>query len=402
MPMVLEGITVIELATEQQGPVAGALLADMGADVIKVEDKDHGDPGRKIRTETPGQEPFPLSYYFENNNRNKRGVALDYGSEAGLDVLRNLIARADVFLSNFPIATLSDMGLDYPRLSAANEKLIYAVATGMGPTGPDRDKPLNDITAQLYGGIQSHGNSDGPIPFWGGMANQEDAILLSFGIVNALIARERHGVGQEVYSALLGSQINWAALNVQSNIFNKREPWGMKRDAPLSPFWNYYQTKDDKWLCLGFLQEHRDWHTLCQVLEREDLEFDPRFDSNPKRTQINNRVFIPIMRECFLQKTLDEWVEILGRHDLGWSVLNDYEMLTEDPQVVANDYVVDFDHPKVGPVQMVGVSVRLKKTPGSLRAPAPELGEHTEEVLSAIGGFDPDGLQKLRDQGVIN
>ena len=108
------------------------------------------------------------------------------------------------------------------------------------------------------------------------------------------------------------------------------------------------------------------------------------------------------MQECFLQKTLDEWVEILGRHDLGWSVLNDYEMRTEDPQVVANDYVVDFDHPKVGPVQMVGVPVRLKKTPGSLRAPAPELGEHTEEVLSAIGGLDPDGLQKLRDQGVIN
>ena len=402
MPMVLEGLTVIELSTGQQGPVAGALLADMGADVIKIEDKDHGDPGRSVRTETPGQEPFPLSYYFENNNRNKRGVAIDYSSDAGIEVLRKLVSNADIFLSNFPIATLAQMGLDYPRLSAANDKLIYAVATGMGPTGPDRDKPFNDITAQLYGGIQSHGNSDGPVPFWGGMANQEDAILLAFGIVNALIARERHGVGQEVYSALLGSQINWAALNVQSNIFNKREPWGMKREAPLSPFWNYYQTRDDKWLCLGFLQENRDWHTLCQVLEREDLEFDPRFDSNPKRTRINNQVLIPIMRECFLQKTLDEWVEILGRHDLGWSILNDYEMLTEDPQVVANDYVVDFDHPKVGPVQMVGIPVRLKKTPGSLRSPAPELGEHTEEVLGAIGGFDDQALQDLRDRGVIN
>ncbi len=402
MPMVLEGLTVIELSTGQQGPVAGALLADMGADVIKIEDKDHGDPGRSVRTETPGQEPFPLSYYFENNNRNKRGVAIDYSGDAGIKVLRKLVSNADIFLSNFPIATLAAMGLDYPRLSAANDKLIYAVATGMGPTGPDRDKPFNDITAQLYGGIQSHGNSDGPVPFWGGMANQEDAILLAFGIVNALIARERHGVGQEVYSALLGSQINWAALNVQSNIFNKREPWGMKREAPLSPFWNYYQTRDDKWLCLGFLQENRDWHTLCQVLEREDLEFDPRFDSNPKRTRINNQVLIPIMRECFLQKTLDEWVEILGRHDLGWSILNDYEMLTEDPQVVANDYVVDFDHPKVGPVQMVGIPVRLKKTPGSLRSPAPELGEHTNEVLGAIGGFDDQALQDLRDRGVIN
>ena len=401
MPMVLEGIAVIELATGQQGPVAGALLADMGADVIKIEDKDVGDPGRNVRTETPGQEPFPLSYYFENNNRNKRGVALDYNTEAGLEVVRKLVSQSDIFLSNFPIAALSRMGLDYPRLSAANDKLIYAVATGMGPTGPDKDKPLNDITAQFLGGIQSHGNMDGPIPFWGGMANQEDAILLAFGIVNALIARERHGVGQEVYSALLGSQINWAALNVQSNIFNKKEPWGMKREAPLSPFWNYYQAKDGLWLCLGFLQESRDWHTLCQVLEREDLEFDPRFDSNPKRTKENNQLLIPIMREAFAQKTLDEWVEILGRHDLGWSVLNDYETLTADPQVVANDYVVDFDHPKVGPVQLVGIPVRLQETPGSVRTPAPELGEHTEEVLGGVGGYGPEELQELRDQGAI-
>ena len=133
MPMVLEGITVIELATGQQGPVAGALLADIGADVIKIEDKDLGDPGRNIRTETPGQEPFPLSYYFENNNRNKRGVALDYGTEAGREVVRNLVSRSDIFLSNFPIPTLADMGLDYPRLSAANEKLIYAVCHRYGP-----------------------------------------------------------------------------------------------------------------------------------------------------------------------------------------------------------------------------------------------------------------------------
>ena len=401
MPMVLEGITVIELATDQQGPVAGALLADMGADVIKIEDKDLGDPGRNVRGETPGQEPFPISYYFENNNRNKRGVALDYGTEAGRDVIRNLVSRADIFLSNFPISTLADMGLDYPRLSAANDKLIYAVSTGMGPAGPDKDKPINDIAAQFLGGILSHGNSDGPIPFWGGMANQEDALLLAFGIVTALIARERHGVGQEVYSALLGSQINWAALNVQSNIFNKKEPWGMRREAPLSPFWNYYQAKDGGWLCLGFLQESRDWHTLCQVLEREDLEFDPRFDSNPKRTKENNHVLIPIMREAFAQKPLAEWEEILGKHDLGWSKLNDYESLTDDPQVVANDYVVDFEHPKVGPVQLVGIPVRLQETPGSVRTPAPELGQHTEEVLSGVGGYGPDDLQKLREQGAI-
>ena len=140
--------------------MAGALLADMGADVIKIEDKDLGDPGRNIRTEAPGQEPFPLSYYFENNNRNKRGVALDYGTEAGREVIRNLVSRADIFLSNFPIPTLAHMGLDYPRLSAANEKLIYAVSTGMGPfqvptrTSPSTTSPLSSSAASSVTGTR--------------------------------------------------------------------------------------------------------------------------------------------------------------------------------------------------------------------------------------------------------
>ena len=401
MPMALDGIRILDLTTGQQGPVATALLADMGADVIKIEDKGVGDPGRQVKTRIPGKEPFPLSYYFENNNRNKRGIALDFRSESGRKVIYRLVETADVFVSNFTIVALTDLGFDYATLSGLNPRIIYAVATGMGHTGPDRDKPASDITAQFLGGIQSHGNRDGPVPFWGGLAEQEDAILMAFGITTALITRERTGIGQEVYSSLLGSQINWGALNVQSNLFNSTEPWGMRREAPLSPFWNYYQAKDDEWLCLGFLQESKDWPTLCRVLEREDLEFDPRFDSNPKRTRINNKVLIPILREAFAQKTLAEWEEILNKTDLGWAKLHDYEMVTTDPQVVENQYVVDFDHPKVGPIQMVGVPVRLTETPGSIRAPAPELGQHTEEVLTQVGGYSAQDLDRLKKDGVI-
>ncbi len=401
MPMALEGIRVIELTTYQQGPVAGALLADMGAEVIKIEEKGKGDPGRSVKTRVPGKEPFPLSYYFENNNRNKKGIALDFRSAGGQQVIHRLVESADVFLSNFSTSTLKDLGLDYPTLSGINDKIVYAVASGLGAKGPDKDKPSSDITAQFLGGIQSHNNRDGPVPFWGGLASQEDAILMAFGIVTALIARERRGLGQEVHSSLLGSQVNWGALNVQSNIFNGREPWGMRRESPLSPFWNYYQAKDGKWLCLGFLQESRDWPTLCHVLEREDLEFDPRFDSNPKRTRINNQVLIPIMREAFAQKTLAQWEAILNETDLGWAKLHDYEMVASDPQVVENDYIVDFQHPKVGPIQMVGVPVRLSETPGSVRTPAPDLGQHTEEVLTQICGYDPQGLERLKRENII-
>ena len=401
MPMALEGIRVIELTTYQQGPVAGALLADMGAEVIKIEEKGKGDPGRSVKTRVPGKEPFPLSYYFENNNRNKKGIALDFRSAGGRLIIHRLVESADVFLSNFSTSTLKDLGLDYQTLSDINDKIVYAVASGLGTRGPDKDKPSSDITAQFLGGIQNHDNRDGPVPFWGGLASQQDAILMAFGIVTALIARKRRGMGQEVHSSLLGSQVNWGALNVQSNIFNGREPWGMKRESPLSPFWNYYQTKDGRWLCLGFLQESRDWPTLCRVLEREDLEFDPRFDSNPKRTRINNLVLIPIMREAFARKTLAQWEQILNETDLGWAMLHDYEMVATDPQVVENGYIVDFQHPKVGPIQMVGIPVWLSETPGSVRTPAPELGEHTEEVLTQLCGYDPQDLERLKRENII-
>ncbi|MFQ5874311.1 MAG: CaiB/BaiF CoA transferase family protein [Dehalococcoidia bacterium] len=401
MPMALEGIRVLDLTTGQQGPVAAALLADMGAEVIKVEEKGRGDPGRYVRTETPGNDPFPLSYYFENNNRNKNGIALDFRSGEGRKVVYRLVEAADVFVSNFPEATLKDLGFDYDTLSGLNPKLIYAAATALGHAGPDKEKPANDITAQLLGGILSHGNRDGPVPFWGGLAEQEDAILLAFGIVNALIAREKTGIGQEVYSSLLGSQINWAALNVQSNLFNGVEPWGMKRVAPLSPFWNIYQTKDKKWLCLGFLQEVKEWSTLCRVLEREDLEFDPRFDSNQKRTRINNKVLIEELKEAFSRKTLAEWEEAMNRTDMGWAPLHDYPAVATDPQVVANEYVVGFEHPKAGPIQMVGLPFRLRETPGKVRSPAPELGQHTKEVLTRICGYDDKEVRRLKQSGVI-
>ena len=354
MPMALEGIRVLDLATGQQGPVAAAMLADMGAEVLKVEEKGKGDPGRYVKTTSPSGDPFPLSYYFENNNRNKKSVALDFRSEGGLKVIYRLAELADVFVSNFPLTTLRDLGLDYDSLSARNPRIIYAVTTGLGSKGPDRDKPANDYTAQFLGGILSHGLRDGPVPFWGGLSEQEDAMLMAYGIVTALFTRERTGVGQEVYSSLLGSQINWGSLNAQACLFYGNVPWSMRRDEADSPFFHSYQAKDGKWLCLGFLTEIRDWPTLCRVLEREDLEFDPRFDSNKKRTSLNKKLLIDVLSEVFAQKDMAEWGEKLNQTDLGWAEMRDYEMLATDPQVLTNNYVVDFEHPKVGPIQMVG------------------------------------------------
>lgn len=401
MPMPLDGIRVVDLTTGQQGPVAGAMLADMGADVFKIEQKGEGDPGRKVRDTPPGKEPFPLSYYFENNNRNKRGVALDIKTRSGRDVVLRLAEASDVFLSNFPMAALKELGFDYLTLSKRNPKLVYALATGRGPKGPDKDKPTSDVTTQFLSGYLSHDSLDGPVPFWGGLSDQQDAILMAFGIAAALIARERTGEGQEIYSSLLGSQINWTSLNIQANIFNGTSPWGMQYDQMSSPFFKMYKTKDHKWMILGFLSETQSWPKLCRAIEREDLEFDPRFDTNEKRTKTNRELMMQLLKDLIAERTLDEWDKLLGATDLGWSPLNDYAAVTTDPQVVENEYVVDFEHPRIGPIQMVGIPFRLLETPGSIRAPAPELGEHTEQVLKEVGEFDSQELSKLKQEGTI-
>lgn len=398
--MALDGVRILDLTIWQQGPVATQMLADMGADVIKIEDKHGGDPGRGLVWKSDG---CALNTYFECHNRNKRGITLDLKTRRGQDVMKRLVEGADVFVQNLRPGVAERLGVDYPTLSRVNPRLIYAAANGYGSKGPDRAKPSFDIIAQGRGGILSvSGEPDEspPLVQVNGVADWAGALMLAYGIVMALFARERHGIGQEVEVSLLGTQASLGQLALQRYLFSGKAPARMSRKTVRNALWNTYRASDGKWLILAALQSQRFWSDFCRLLGVPELQNDPRFDSIDHRGD-HCRDLITIFDQVFATKPRDEWVRLLESADIPCGPVNSYADLAADPQMLANNYIVDFNHPQAGTVKLVGIPVRLSETPGQVRMPAPEFGQHTEEVLQEWGGYDWEEIARLKAEEVI-
>ena len=399
MAMPFEGIKVLDLTVWQQGPVATAMLADMGAEVIKIESPGQGDPGRGLVWRG---DHSPLNTYFELHNRNKRGLTLDIRQEAGKQVFYRLIEKADVFVHNQRPGVVERRGLDYATLSKINPRLIYAAGNGFGSKGPDVEKPSFDVIAQGRGGALSvAGEPGGPPPLVQviGSADWISGVILAYGIVTALFTRERTGVGQEVEVSLLGSQTAYGQLALQRYLFSGRSPGKVSRKSVPNPLWSMYQAGDGKWLVIAALQADRYWPDFCKVLGLEALKDDPRFNViNTRREHAEE--LITILDKTFLTKNRDEWVKGFEGVDIPVGPVNDYADLANDPQMAVNNYIVDFDHPVAGPIKVVGIPVRLSKTPGKIRMGAPELGQHKEEILLEHG-FTWDEIGKLMEDSVI-
>lgn len=407
MTMPLEGIRVLDMTLGQQGPVASMMLADMGADVIKLEDPLIGDPGRYLHS-ILGVE-VPLNFYFENNNRNKRSITVNLKEEQGREIVYRLAEKSDVFVTNYLRATVESLGMDYQTISRRNPVIIYAVGSGFGPMGPDRNKTCLDIAAQARGGIWSiSGEPDQPpVLVGGGMADQVGAGLLAYGIVLALFARERTGMGQEVDVSLLAGQAWLGALGLQSFLFyGQVQALGrVNRASAANPLWNFYRTKDDKWLCLAMLVSDVYWSDFCRAMGIAELEHDPRFESHTAREE-HAEELVSILDGRFASETREEWIRRFSEQNgllerkLIWEPFRDYAELAADPQMYDNDYIVEFSHPARGPEKWVGIPVKLSNTPGTIRNPAPELGQHTEEVLLELG-YTWEEIEKLRMEEVI-
>jgi crotonobetainyl-CoA:carnitine CoA-transferase CaiB-like acyl-CoA transferase len=396
----LKGIRVIDWTIWQQGPVATTMLADMGAEVIKIEERDKGDPGRGVFA--IGGAAATHNFYFEANNRHKQSLTLDLTKPGAREIVYKLVAQSDVFVQNFRKGVAGRLGLGYKDLSAHNPKLVYASSSGYGPSGPDSGEPSFDYLAQARSGIMYTGPADikDPIYLTGGIADQMGAIMLAYGVTMALVARERYGVGQEVNASHLGSMIALQGLNVSSRTFLGHEFKRNSREESFNPLWNHYKCGDDKWICLGMIQD-RYWKAFCNAVGIQELIADTRFDNMRARGK-NRRELIAILDKVFAAKTRDEWMHILKQGgDFIYTVVNSIDDLPTDPQVLANDYVVDYDHPELGQTQLVGVPVILSKTPGDPRGRAPELGENTELILTQLLGYSWDDVAKLREAGVI-
>ncbi len=403
MPMPLEGIRVIDWTIWQQGPVASVMLGDLGADVIKVEERVGGDPGRGILKAQGLDLRDRPNFYFEANNRNKRSLTVDLKKPEGVAIVQRLAERADVFVQNFRKGVAGRLGLDAATLRARNPRLVYASASGYGPEGPESGAPSFDYLGLARSGIMySCGEPDDePLAIAGGIADQMGAIMLAYGVVTALLARERTGRGQEVDASHLGSMAWLQGLGLSARLMLGRALPRQPRRFATNPLWNHYRCGDGLWLALSMLQPDRYWERFCAVLEIPEAAADPRFKTMLDR-MMNAGECIALLDEVFARRPRAEWLRRLASGgDFIYSIINSVDDLPDDPQMQANGYVTAFEHPAFGPTQVVGLPVRLSETPGSIRLPAPEFGQHTEEILTEVLGYSWEEIGRLREEEVI-
>jgi len=407
MKMPLEGCRVLDWTVWQQGPLASMMLGDLGAEVIKIEDRRSGDPMRGLLGsigKIGGMKAFvQRNFYFEHCNRNKKSITLDLTKQKGKDIIYKLVEKSDVFIQNYRKGVAVRLGLDYNTLRQYNPRLIYATASGWGPKGPDVDRPSFDFTGVARSGIMTVMGEPGmpPVHMQAGIADQIGGIMTAYTVVTSLYMREKTGVGQEVEASMLGGMVYLLGMLVDYKLISGVEQPKWVRATAGNPLWNYYKCKDDKWLVLGLLQSDRYWPDLCRALGIERLEKNPRFaDMNVRGT--NAAELVSILDSVFITKTRAEWQDILSKHgDLLYEPINTITELVEDPQVRANDYVIDFQHPSWGKVPMVGFPMHFRNASASVRLPVPEFGQHTEEVLQEVLGYTWEEITTLKAEEVI-
>jgi CoA:oxalate CoA-transferase len=398
MTAVLDGIRVLDMTVFQQGPYSAAMLADLGADVIKIEGPDSPDPGRGFGQPPPGS---GLRAYWETLNRGKRAIVLDLKTEAGRAVLHRLVAGADVFVSNIRSKALERLGAGYETLSRIKPDLIYAHATGYGPEGPDADLGSMDILGQARGGLMAvTGEPDGP-PMNAGapIADHVGAICLGFGIMSALLHRERTGEGQRLEGSLLAGQLCIQSHNITGTLLdNGRVPKRTKRNGT-NPTWNSFRGSDGKWFVLGMSRDAY-WAPTCELLGHPEWITDERYATLNARVEHVDEL-LEKLDAIFATRPADEWVRIFSDAELMAARVNDYAEVASDPQVVANGYVTEVPRADGGPpVRMVNHPIIYSKTPARIRGLAPEFGQHTEEVLLEAG-YTWEEIEHLREAGAI-
>lgn len=392
--MALSGIRVIDLTRVLAGPFATMILGDLGADIIKVERPGEGDDSRSYGPYQNGE-----SAYFTSINRNKRSLTLDLKQPEGREILLKLIEQADVLVENYRPGTMERLGLGYQRLQAVNPRLIYAAISGFGQSGPYSDRAAYDAVVQAMGGIMSiTGSPDGgPTRVGPSIGDLSAGLFGTIGILAALHSRQLTGRGQLVDVAMLDCQVALLENAIARYLVTGEVPRPAgNRHSSIVPF-ETFQTGDGEIMVAA--GNDALWRKLCVAIGRPELADDPRFLTNPLRQQHYHELR-PLLAAALATRSTAQWLQELEQAGVPNGPINSVDRVIVDPQVLAREMIVQVEHPVAGQVTMAGIPVKLSATPGTIRCPAPLLGQSSLEILQELG-YSPEQVAELRQKGVI-
>ncbi len=401
MPGPMDGVKVVEMGVWVAGPAAGGILADWGADVVKIEPPGLGDPSRSF-SQMLGSD-LPMNPIFEMDNRSKRSIVLDLARPEAMEIAFELIDDADVFITNMRTAAMERLGLDHETLTRRNPRLIYGSITGYGFEGPDKDRAAYDIAAfWARSGIANALTGPGaPAPPFqrGGMGDHGAGLSLAAAISAALFSREKSGKGQLVSTSLLRQGIYTMSFDLSVNLRFGVEIQAAERKTMGNPAINCYQDKDGRWFWITGLEPDRHWPPLARAVGHPEWIDDPRFATTADRAE-NAAELIPMLDEIFATKTRDEWAEVFATEpDFFWAPVQNYGEVLADPQVHASGAIVEVPDGEATTL-LPSTPADFAGTPWAPRSMAPNHGEHTDEVLRERGKSD-EQIADLRAKGAI-
>jgi len=388
----LQGIKILDLSQGWAGPGAAMLLAEQGAEVIKVEPI-HGDQARYffVYPAIHGEDPSFLAM-----NRSKRGLAVDLKKEEGKKILYRLVENADVLVHNFRLGVAERLQIHYEKVREFNPKLIYVPLHSFGKTGPLAGQPAYDMAIQAMTGALHRRLPDGtPMDTGIWVTDSSTAIMMAYSISLALLARERTGLGQEVEMALFNQTL---IMQLPDLVCSKDAGTEREESSPLVDSILPYRCRDDEYIVQVALTDDQ-FKKLCKAMGLERLVQDSRFNSNVGRAQ-NGKLLREELAKEFLKRPREEWLERFQGAEIPYAPVLRREEVFDHPQALANGMIVEIHHPTAGPLKMLGIPFRLPKTPGEIQGPAPLLGQHTREILGELG-YKEQEVENLKEKEVI-
>jgi crotonobetainyl-CoA:carnitine CoA-transferase CaiB-like acyl-CoA transferase len=391
----LTGIRVIDISRVIAGPWCGAILADFGADVLKVEDTGAGD---ESRTWPPYKDGEAAAYLLFN--RNKRSMTLDLKRPEGVEIVKALVRDADVLVENFRTGTMEGFGLGYDALSQINPRLIYCSVSAFGRTGPRKDSPGYEALMQAFSGIMSITGEPGRQPVRAGVSflDLTTGILCALGVSNAIIHRQKTGLGQRVDGSLLETAVSLLAFHAEGYLLTGAVPRALGSGHPsLSPY-RTFQCGDGQWIFIAAAND-RFWGKLARAIGLEELATDPRFEKNQSR--VSHRVELEaILEQTIAQYDREPLLKMLEDADVPATPVNTVHQVMSDTQTAERGIVQRAVHPKLGEIPVVGTPLKFSRMRPGVRTAAPLRGEHTEAVLSGLG-YSSERIAELRAKKVI-